>query len=442
MYKKRLSVFLGLHLVILAGCGGNAGESGGLPRSSAKGDSEPVHLVVFQHGANISDEEFRILIAEPVKKKYPHISLELIHANQEKTPENLISSGNIPDLVFTNAAGVRLFKELKTAEDLSGLAEKNQFDLNRFEPNVIETIKSIGNEDQLFAVPFSINFTALFYNIDLFDKFGVPYPKDGMTWDEATDLAKQLTRIDNGQQYYGLHPGGVELKAEQLSLPYYDPVSRKALLTSDGWAKVFQAHKAVTDIPGNQPGNAIKAFQQDQTLAMSPAKGARIGELEDLYQQGNPLKWDIVSFPTFREAPRIDAEAATHMLMMTSASKHKDAAFKVLEVVTEEANQAAMNKRGRLTSLKDPKIKENFGSNLQSLKGKNVNAIFYNTPAVNRNHDRFSDLVKSQIGPAINKVVKGEADINTALREAQEAANKLIEAELNKQIPDTERGSR
>ncbi|ULL16563.1 extracellular solute-binding protein [Paenibacillus sp. H1-7] len=431
---KHTSLIAVLSVLILAssGCSGRVEPSGG-SGGSVVADNEPVKLTMYQRGANISDEEFRVLIAEPVKKKYPYIDIELVHADKDKTPESLVSSGVMPDLVFTNALGVRTFNELNATEDLSTLIKANGFDLNRFEPNVIETIKSLGAQGQFYAVPFSINFTALFYNKDLFDKFAIPYPKDGMTWEEVIDLAKQLTRLDNGQQYYGLHPGGVELKSEQLSLVSFDPNTKKATLSGDGWVRIFQAHKAVTDIPGNQPPNNLAAFQIDQTLAMSAAKGARIGELEDLYNQGKALNWDLVSFPTFREAPRIDAEAATHMLMMTSTSNHKEAAFKVMEVVTEEANQSEMNKRGRLTSLKDPKIKENFGANLHSLKGKNVKGIFYNTPAVNRYNDKFTDLAKGQITTAINRVIKGEADINTALREAEELANKQIETELKKQ---------
>jgi len=430
MIRKRLGLLIGF-MIAVAGCRGNGAESGNPALLSANGHTgEPVHLTVFQLGANINDEEFAILIAEPVKKKYPYITLELVHADQQKTPESLVSGGNIPDLVFTNAAGVRRFKDLQAVQDLTEFVKANGFDLGRFEPHVINTIKAIGDSGQLYAIPFSINFTALFYNKDIFDKFAVPYPKDGMTWDEVTELAKQLTRVDQGVQYYGLHPGGIELKAEQLSLKYVDPITKKATLTGDGWVKVFQTHKAIVDIPDNQPGASIKAFQKDQTLAMSPDKGARLGELEELYNQGNPLRWDIVSFPTFREAPRTDPVAATHMLMMTATGKNKDAAFKVLEVVTEEANQSAMNKRGRLTSLKDPKIKENFGSQLKSLQGKNVNAIFYNTPAVDLYNDRWTDIVKREVGPAFNRVASGEADINTALRDAQDSANRALEAEF------------
>lgn len=42
--------------------------------------------------------------------------------------------------------------------------------------------------------PVVNNTMSLYYNKDLFDKFGVSYPKDGMTWDEVLELNRQLDK--------------------------------------------------------------------------------------------------------------------------------------------------------------------------------------------------------------------------------------------------------
>lgn len=47
------------------------------------------------------------------------------------------------------------------------------------------------------------NTEAVFYNKDLFDKFGIDYPTDNMTWDEMYELSKNMTRSDGDIQYYG-----------------------------------------------------------------------------------------------------------------------------------------------------------------------------------------------------------------------------------------------
>ncbi|CAG7613818.1 ABC transporter substrate-binding protein [Paenibacillus allorhizosphaerae] len=427
MNKKQITSVVLLILAIVASTGCSIK---GADQHVASNDA-PVHLVLYQRGANISDEEYNVLIAEPVKKKYPNITLELVRTDANTTPQTLVANEILPDIVFGSPDVIRQFKELDALEDLTPLVKFNNMDLNAFEPTAIETIRAYGEQGQLYALPFSINFPALFYNKDLFDKFGVPYPRDGMTWEETTELAKQMTRMENGQQYYGLHPAGVDRMAGQLSLRSYNATTKKATLTGDEWIHIFKVHKAIWDIPGNKPGNNIKTFEADRTLAMMAAMGARLGEFEELHNQGNPMNWDMVSHPSFPEAPQIGAELDVHLLMLTSTGKNKEAAFKVMQVATDVTNQHEMNKRGRLTSLIDPKAKQDFGVRLKSLEGKNVNAIFYNKNGVRRGIDKYSQIASSHIGPAMNqKVLANNVDIITALREAEELANKKIEEEL------------
>jgi ABC-type glycerol-3-phosphate transport system substrate-binding protein len=53
-----------------------------------------------------------------------------------------------------------------------------------------------------YGLPISGSCWMLFYNKDLFDKKGLPYPEN-ITWEEYADLAKQLTYEENGTKYWG-----------------------------------------------------------------------------------------------------------------------------------------------------------------------------------------------------------------------------------------------
>jgi multiple sugar transport system substrate-binding protein len=44
-----------------------------------------------------------------------------------------------------------------------------------------------------YGLPFATNCTALFYNKDILDDAGVPYPDENTTWDEFHEMAKKLT---------------------------------------------------------------------------------------------------------------------------------------------------------------------------------------------------------------------------------------------------------
>ena len=169
-------------------------------------DPKPLTLKVFQHIANISDGEFNEFIAGPVQRKFPHITMELVrqgNAGTGRSIEELIAAGDFPDLIWTGSNFLYDFYPNDLLYDLNPLIKQYKFDIEKFDPDVIKDIKKFNSNGELYAVPFSVNYSALFYNKDIFDKFGVAYPKDGMTWNEYVELAKKVSRTENGVQYYG-----------------------------------------------------------------------------------------------------------------------------------------------------------------------------------------------------------------------------------------------
>ena len=53
------------------------------------------------------------------------------------------------------------------------------------------------------CLPQNISSLVLYYNKDLFKRFKIPPPRDGMLWNELVLKAQQLTRDKNGQQVRG-----------------------------------------------------------------------------------------------------------------------------------------------------------------------------------------------------------------------------------------------
>lgn len=78
--------------------------------------------------------------------------------------------------------------------------------MSKFNPEALDSTKPYGAKGEQFLLPFTINFYAFFYNKDVFDKLGVAYPKDSMTWDDVIELARKTTRNQDGVQYRGVDP--------------------------------------------------------------------------------------------------------------------------------------------------------------------------------------------------------------------------------------------
>jgi multiple sugar transport system substrate-binding protein len=154
-----------------------------------------------------------------------------------------------------------------------------------------------------------------------------------------------------------------------------------------------------------------------------------LGKLSDAQTQGNPVNWDMVTHPNLKENLGKGRDAAAHAIFISNKSKYKEQAFQVVQMMTELEVQTIFNRQGVLTSLpKTDTVKKEYGQDLPALKGKNTAAVFKMTPTPAVVHEYYS-IISSQLTKAAAAVALKQKDINTALRDAQEEATKLIEAE-------------
>ncbi|MDF2724462.1 MAG: family 1 extracellular solute-binding protein [Paenibacillus sp.] len=433
MLKKGFTVTTASMMIALSltACGGGDSSSGSKDNAQTPDPvkpATPVTLVFMQDGATILDEEVEKLVKEPIKAKYPHITVEFKRNTKGNAGlEEMITAGDFPDFVLTTYPRITIHRDMGTAYDLTELVTKNKMDLTKFDPQAIETARMYGSKEKIVAIPYSLNFLATFYNKDIFDTFGVEYPKDGLTWDDAISLGKRLTRMSNNIQYRGLWPTGLLDLSTQLSLAYVNPTTGKANIQTDGWKKVFQLVKDINDIPGNK-GGVLDNFLKDQTIAMFPSYDARIAALEALQGTPGQFNWDMTQFPSYKERPNTSLASSGHFLVVSALSKHKEEAFQAIQAITGADNQKLMTSRGRFTALNDQEIKGMYGSAMKSVQGKNVKGVFKSSFAPPFTASSVDALVQPALNAALKKVTDGVTDINTALREAEEAANKEIDA--------------
>jgi multiple sugar transport system substrate-binding protein len=85
--------------------------------------------------------------------------------------------------------------------------------------------------------------------------------------------------------------------------------------------------------------------------------------------------------------------------------------------------QMDLSKQGRLSILKDKKIRDAFGGNLDFIKGQNIQALYKTTPTKSFVPTKYDGTAMSAINDALKEVVTGGKDVNTALRAAEEKVN-------------------
>ncbi|MDF2719087.1 MAG: family 1 extracellular solute-binding protein [Paenibacillus sp.] len=424
-------------IAIFAGCSSKEEANPSAAPAAEPAEAKPVELTVYRFRTNLTDDEFQRYFVEPIRRKYPHITLKMVVEDKGTTPEELLASGTFPDIVFTSTSDLQRLKDFKVVQHLDEYVKNTNVDLSKVNPAIIETLKQFGDQGKLPALPFSVGVGVLLYNKDIFDKFGETYPRDGMTWEEVIQLSKKLSREDGGVRYIGFDPSEPALIASQLSLPFVDPTTNKSVIDSEEWKRVFQMVQQSYQASGlirNEVPIGRDVFIKDKTLAMLPLWADNfVGRFEDdLKKGGFNLNWDIAALPNFPEAVGTGREATTHSMVLSNLSKHKEEAFQVMVYMLSDDVQAEITKNGRVTPLASKDIQKQFGVNLQSMKGKHIEAFFKASVRTMHKPSPYDQtIVRPETARAAAAIRKGE-DINTVIRTAKEAVDKKIEAELKK----------
>lgn len=418
--------------ILLSGCGKEAGVAElSTPEVNSNAPAEPITLTLF-NDVVVAASDIDMLIVEPAKKKFPHITLNVVAPGKGTYLPDLVAAGQIPDMILGGFYNQARNDELGVVTNLDELISKAKIDMSQYPSALTETFKLY--RSNWYALPLYLNIAALWYNKDIFDKFGVPYPSDGLTWQEAIELGKKLTREDGGVKYMGFYPGNWNFMAGQLAIPRVDPQTKKAVFDTPDMEKVFRTLKDGNVAAGSaeiDSGKARTMFLNERTLAMFP-NWMIVGELEDLYnKQGNTFNWDMAVQPTFAG---VNSQVDAHYLMIGANSKYKEQAFELIAYLSSnKESQLNVSRYGRIPALQDTELLKEFASGLNSFKGKRFYEVLSQNK-MNKSHlpTKYDNTIAAKhLNAAANAVIKNGTDINTSLRDAVEAANKELAAATN-----------
>ncbi|CAH1209394.1 hypothetical protein PAECIP111893_03013 [Paenibacillus plantiphilus] len=435
-----------LTALIATACSQAASNSGGASSNAESGTAangaarnadsesgekkEPIELLLFKWGGiTLTQTEVEHYFNGPVQKKFPHITVKLIDVPEGSDIEPLLTQGIVPDIIF--GGSYQAIDEAGLAEPLAPYKEKFGYDDGRLKRTVADATELRSGSNQL---PFSINLPVIYYNKDIFDRFGVAYPEDVKTWDEILGIAKQLTRTDGGVNYIGIDLAPARL-GSGLSLDVIDPKTNRAAITSPEWVKVYETLKQLYEIPGFiGPDNHYRwtekddIFYTDQNLAMYSHNLAQlVGPLEELRKQGVTLNWDFAPHPNFKEALGSSIEINVHSMTLSKAGKHKDEAYQVMNYMLSEEVQRIVTRNGRVSVLDIPELEQEYGADIEVLKGKTLGNIFKAEPRTPHTPNILEGKITKYLTEAAGEIALHGLDVNSALRKAKERIDKDLE---------------
>lgn len=417
-------------------CGQQNSDGGTAAQPVAKPSEkkEPVTLAFYwPFGV---EETFMKDYGEQIQKKFPNVTVKFIPYKDAKQIDDLVATGEQLDIMGISIGSMDAYMlRLGLQSDITPYITKYKTDLNKYEPTSIEMLKQIGN-GQIYGLPIFDSPSAVYYNKDIFDKFGVAYPKDGMTWDTMYELARKLTVKDGGTQYYGAFISASHLALRNpQSLTMIDPVKNKAVLATDGWKSFLDNLTRFYQLPGMdwdkaklQIANQGNMFLKDRTVAMWLPVSATYTEKELA-----GMNWDLATFPTDAKTPGVSPQAYPFYMFVSQTSKNKEPAYEVISYLASEEFQLEKSKKGQFVSLlKSKEIRQVFAQDSALYRGKNAKALLAEKNAPPMQVSKYNASAGGQLFNAFISVVTGVQDANTALRTAEETVNKTIEADSKK----------
>lgn len=394
---------------------------------------EVIIKILYPWGQEAFDKLFK-----DIDEKLPNINVELVDSQAQLEPlQELNAKQIVPDIIFANW-GIDALQELDMIEPLDGLVESHEFDLSGIDPSIIAYWRLVDSEGRLLGMPTASDNYALFYNKEVFDLFGVPYPTEDLTWDAMVDLAKKLTGERDGIQYHGLEMGpgfaGTEalVPLKQLNVNLTDPETGEVLITKEpAVTKYLELMKKFYSIPGiysDDPEVRKDYSFQNKNVAM-------------IISWPGYIKWGIgdpeiakhiqaVPVPVWTELPNVAPASFSHPFIINKYSEHKDEAFQVLAEYVSPEHQTKLARIGDRPVLTDPKVSEEFGAELEVYEGMDISAFFSREPAIPTTISKWDQYV--DLSGSLLKFSESDMNIPEFLRVLQEESEAKIKDAMAK----------
>jgi multiple sugar transport system substrate-binding protein len=129
-------------------------------------------------------------------KLNPDLHLVIDPANRATEKVIVQSIGGVGPDVFDSYGELTLRTYVKSgiAYDVTDALQNKGIDV--FTMLWPVSLPSCTLDGRVYGVPCNVNAHAVWYNKDIFDAEGIPYPKPGWTWDELIKTAQKLTKRD------------------------------------------------------------------------------------------------------------------------------------------------------------------------------------------------------------------------------------------------------
>ncbi|MCC3375744.1 ABC transporter substrate-binding protein [Cohnella sp. REN36] len=248
MKKSRAALLLLTALALsLSGCTGKSSKEVLKPLD----EKEEAKFKIMFWDQNYFFQEYGNLFLS----KFPNLDIEVvdmqsIYSADNSDPEHALEKfvdEKQPDVLLLSLHDYEKLGKAGKLYPLDPVIKQDGFDIEGIHPAVLSLLREKG-DGKLQGLSPTFSSKALYYNVDLFQKYGVEPPTDSMTWEEILALAKRFpTGGSDKDRIYGLNMDTYETLESLVSsiastekLKLLDADAKQVLIDGDAWKKTLQ----------------------------------------------------------------------------------------------------------------------------------------------------------------------------------------------------------
>ena len=376
---------------------------------------------------------------EPLIKAYeaknPNVTIEMLD----------LGSADFMTMLQTQLSGGDSSIDIVTIKDIPGynnLVKRNLLmNLNdKIKSEKVDVSLYGGTTDQisvdgkLYGIPFRSDFWVIFYNKDVFDKAGVAYPDNDMTFAEYDALARRMTSGTGAAKVYGAHYHTWRSAVQLFGIldgkntivdgtynflkPYYEMVLSQQ---KDGIVQDYATLKTSS--------THYSGVFYNNSVAMMNMGSWFIATLINQIEQGKTevKNWGLAKYPHAEGVPAGTTLGTITSLGVSNASKKKDAAFDFVKFVTGPEGAQIIAKTGTIPSIKDSEVvkiiasKPGFPSDQGSRDALQVAKTYLEMPL----HERAGEI-EVVLNQVHDEIMTNNISIDAGLAKMNDQVQKIL----------------
>lgn len=198
-----------------------------------------------------------------------------------------------------------------------------------------------------YGYPFRSTVEGIWYNKDMFDAAGIPYPDGSWTWDEYKEITAKLTHGEGADKVYGTYThtfNGQWAPVGNEKEPWYNEEGYSNI-NSEAFKTQLERRKELDDLGYQLSFSQIQATQATQAAyflsgkcAMVQAGSWIVQNIKDQENYPHSFRIGVAPLPRFDESVESENNfsVAASILAIPANSDHKEEAWRFIRYMVEE----------------------------------------------------------------------------------------------------------